>query len=73
MASKTAPSSITVIVRDPTGTVWAATPSDIVGATDDGTSAVVVTGTGLRLAVPPVDAWVQNRIYDGKVLSGEGQ
>ena len=66
MASKTAPSSITVIVRDPTGTVWACTPSDVLETFEDG-SVLVVTGTGIRLSIPPVDAWVPNRIYDGKV------
>jgi len=68
VASKTAPSSITVIVRDPTGTVWAAAPSDVVDTTDDG-DAIVVTKTGIRLSIPPVDAWVPNRIYDGKVAT----
>ena len=66
MASKIASSSITIIVRDPTGTVWAATPSDVLETLEDGSS-VVVTGTRIRLALPAVDAWVQNRIYDGKL------
>ena len=55
----------TVLVRDPSGVVWMATPADIIETRPDG-EVVVLTRTGVRLTIPGLDAWVHNRVYDGR-------